>query len=125
MVMNDQYESGNSSVEISDSTKGSTVTVKIYARPTPIPDAIGEAYLRLKALSLTEEARADLVTLGEYVAQLQAQIPDNDAAQVEANRLHLKAAAQVEINGGIIVYDPDKQLMAAWVEMERHDAENA
>ena len=125
MVMNDQYETGNSSVEISDGAKGSTVKVKIYARPVPTPDAIGEAYLRLKAFGLPEEARADLVTLGEYVAQLQAQITDNDAAQGEANRLHLKAAAQVEINGGIIVYDPDKLLMAAWVEMERHDAENA
>ena len=124
MVMNDQYETGRSSVKISDGAKGSTVEVKVYANPVPEDEQAMSAFVQI-GVGVGQNYGEQLKKVGDYIKRLRAAVPDLDRAQAEANRLHLKAAAQVEIDGGIIVYDPDKQLMAAWVEMERHDAENA
>lgn len=128
MVMNDQYETGRSSIKIGDTAKGSTVDVKIYASPVPENERVAKILRDLQGLMRKESVKIPVNWYDQvvnYIKHLRSLIPDTEAAQIEANRLHLKAAAQVEINGGIIVYDPDKALMGAWLEMEKHDAEHS
>ena len=93
MTMNDQYETGNSSVKISDGAKGSTVEVKVYAKPIAIEEEVEAAYRRVRSVvdaSGQSEVVTDLEIVGKYIARLRSQVPDMDAAQEQVNALHLK-----------------------------------
>lgn len=127
--MNNEYETGNSSVKISDGAKGSTVEVKVYAKSVPEDENVAKIVRGLPAFvngdkdaSMPVNWHSDLV---QYINHLRSRIPDMDAAQELANQLHLKTAAKVEKNGGVIVYDPEQRLLAAWNQMVEHDAASA
>ncbi len=127
-MSSDQYETGNSSVKISDGAKGSTVEVKVYAKPMAGDKRSAKIIDELDKFITLGSDRAHFMVddadhLSAYIRHLESQIPDLDAAQKQANALHLKTAATVERNGGIIVYDPEQRLLAAWNDMEEHDAE--
>ena len=127
-MSSDQYETGNSSVKISDGTKGSTVEVKVYAKAIEPDPEVEASYRRVRHIidaTGQSELSEDLEVIGKHIAHLRSLVPDMDAAQKILNAVHLKTAAMIERNGGIIAYDPDKRLLAAWEQMEEHDAGQA
>lgn len=116
------YENDHSTVRIIATAKGNQIEVKVVAQPAPEDKDVAKIVRDLGAfLRGEEEARipkdaADRIT--SYIKRLRAAVPDVKAAATLANELHLQMAAQHEIDGGEITYDPDKKLMESWVEME-------
>ncbi len=126
-MSSDQYETGNSSVKISDGAKGSTVEVKVYAKPIPENERITKILDQMRRV-LGGEPSASMAfdaidNITAYIRLLRHSIPNMDEAQKQVNAIHLKTTAMIERNGGMIAYDPDKRLLAAWEQMEEHDAE--
>lgn len=128
IVTNDEYGSGLTSVKIKDGSKGSQVEVSIYAEPIAVDAEVEAAYRRVRhVIDATgqSELSEDLEVIGKHVAYLRSLVLDVDAAQMKANAIHLKTAAMVELNGGMITYDPEQRLLATWQHMEEHDAGQA
>lgn len=119
--MDNQYETDSSRVKITATAKGNQVEISIAAQSVAPDENVEASYRRIRHIidaTGQSELSDDLEVIGKHIGHLRSLVPDVRAAAALVNELHLQVAAQHEMDGGIITYDLDNKLLAAWVEKE-------
>jgi len=118
--MTSNYESGRSSVKISDGVKGSTVEVKIYAEGRTVQnrlsDGLEDAMQKLSSGLLDTDLCSAWICVMAELKRLREipSVSSIEQATEKAVKLHRLAIVELQQGGVPVPYDPDRKIQDNW-----------